>query len=407
MSDQEQTTIVPEGTIYPKTWMIQPDWDPNEHLMDLKGRAYLNVQNRLLWFIKEQREFIAAGLGQVPYRIQTDLVEMDRQAGFAHFKTYVRDVLGNESTAYGSEAVKDFPDYAEKAGTKSLGRALLGLGYGTANAQEMDEGERVVDSPVERKRPTPPPKSTPPTPPPSRAPQPAASSSTGSSATYRAPATTGPAARSGAVSANTRKKLREWAEQKTDFMREMKSQRYPEMKGSLADELTEQEALALLMALPTLEQQWRAAKQPPVETRSFATPAPPKAEPKVEAEPAEPEDNSPTDPDEEPCRAPRDSEDPAKIPTKGDLDYVMEVAGALFKDEDHKRSVLWAMRQGVKFYAPQEGKRIRDTWTTDDCEKAIAMLEDWNLEQSPAENLKRLGVAPVPPQRSAPVAKAS
>src|SRR5262249_18348122 len=52
---------------------------------------------------------------------------------------------------YGSEAVKDFADYAEKASTKSLGRALLALGYGTAFASEMDEGERVVDSPVERR----------------------------------------------------------------------------------------------------------------------------------------------------------------------------------------------------------------------------------------------------------------
>jgi hypothetical protein len=84
--------------------------------------------------------------------IQTELVELDREAGFAHFKTYVRDVLGNESTMYGSESAKDFGDFAEKASTKSLGRALLALGYGTAFAPEMDEGERVVDAPVERKR---------------------------------------------------------------------------------------------------------------------------------------------------------------------------------------------------------------------------------------------------------------
>ncbi len=53
---------------------------------------------------------------------------------------------------YGSESAKDFGDFAEKASTKSLGRALLALGYGTAFAPEMDEGERVVDAPVERKR---------------------------------------------------------------------------------------------------------------------------------------------------------------------------------------------------------------------------------------------------------------
>ena len=52
---------------------------------------------------------------------------------------------------YGSETAKDFGDYAEKASTKSLGRALAMLGYGTQFAAEMDEGERVVDSPVERR----------------------------------------------------------------------------------------------------------------------------------------------------------------------------------------------------------------------------------------------------------------
>src|SRR5262249_41800864 len=111
-------------------------------------------QNRLLWFIRDQRAFISGGLARVPYVIQTELVELDREVGFAHFKTYVRDVLGNESTMYGSESAKDFGDFAEKASTKSLGRALLALGCGTACAPEMDEGERGVDAPVERKRPS-------------------------------------------------------------------------------------------------------------------------------------------------------------------------------------------------------------------------------------------------------------
>lgn len=136
---------------FPSNWMIAPDFDPNAHLMNLKGRDYLNVQSRLLWFIRDQRALIAAGLAREPYSVRTELVELDRDAGWAHFKTVARDVLGNESVMYGSEASKDFADYIEKASTKSLGRALLGLGYGTAFAPEMDEGERVVDAPIERR----------------------------------------------------------------------------------------------------------------------------------------------------------------------------------------------------------------------------------------------------------------
>lgn len=135
---------------FPQNWRIAADYDPNQHLMNLKGRDYLNVQNRLLWFIRDQRALIVAGLAAVPYVVRTELVEMDREGGWAHFKTYVRDVLGNEATMYGSEAAQDFGDFAEKASTKSLGRALLALGYGTAFAPEIDEGDRVVDTPMER-----------------------------------------------------------------------------------------------------------------------------------------------------------------------------------------------------------------------------------------------------------------
>lgn len=134
---------------FPANWLVS-DYNPNEHMMNLKGRDYLNVQNRLLWFIRDQRDFIVRGLATTSYVIRTELIQHDREAGYAHFSTYVRDVLGNEATMYGSETAKDFGDYAEKASTKSLGRALLALGYGTAAAPEMDEGERVVDSPVER-----------------------------------------------------------------------------------------------------------------------------------------------------------------------------------------------------------------------------------------------------------------
>jgi hypothetical protein len=138
---------------FPSNWLIAQDYNPNDHLMSLKGKEYLDVQNRLLWFIRDQRGLIAASLATVPYVVRTECVELDREAGWAHYKTYVRDVLGNESTMYGSESAKDFPDYAEKASTKSLGRALLGLGYGAGMAPEMDEGERIVDSPVARPAP--------------------------------------------------------------------------------------------------------------------------------------------------------------------------------------------------------------------------------------------------------------
>jgi hypothetical protein len=136
---------------FPPNWRLASDYDPNDHLMSLKGKDYLNVQNRLLWFIRDQRDMIASGLATTSYVIRTELVDLDREVGWAHFRTTVRDVLGNESVMYGSESARDFPDFIEKASTKSLGRALLALGYGAAFAPEIDEGERIVDSPIERR----------------------------------------------------------------------------------------------------------------------------------------------------------------------------------------------------------------------------------------------------------------
>jgi hypothetical protein len=57
----------------------------------------------------------------------------------------------------------DFSDYVEKAETKSIGRALAALGFGTQfTDEEFYEGEsRVVDSPVETRN-NPPASSSPP-----------------------------------------------------------------------------------------------------------------------------------------------------------------------------------------------------------------------------------------------------
>ena len=105
MTDTEKT--------FPANWQSAADFDPNNHLIQLKGRDYLNVQSRLLWFIRDQRALIASGLATMAYVVRSELVELDRTDNWAHYKTYVRDVLGNEATMYGSESAKDFADYAE------------------------------------------------------------------------------------------------------------------------------------------------------------------------------------------------------------------------------------------------------------------------------------------------------
>jgi hypothetical protein len=124
----------------------QPSFKPEEHFRNLKGQQYLEVKWRVVWFREEHPEGY----------ITTELVEHDPDNGQAVFRAQAgfpsadgRDVY---ATGYGSETRKDFVDYLEKSETKAVGRALAMLGYGTAQAMELDEGERaVVDGPVERR----------------------------------------------------------------------------------------------------------------------------------------------------------------------------------------------------------------------------------------------------------------
>lgn len=118
-------------------------FNPQEHMMKLKNKDYLQVMWRLVWFREEHPDWC----------INTVLAEHDADKQVAVFRAEIIEPKTEHvvSTGWGSECSKDFHDYLEKAETKAVGRALAMLGYGTQFAPELDEGERIVDSPVERK----------------------------------------------------------------------------------------------------------------------------------------------------------------------------------------------------------------------------------------------------------------
>jgi hypothetical protein len=114
-------------------------FDPQAHMTDLRGRDYLEVKWRLVWFREEHPD----------WAIRTEVTAQAK--GFCMFRAAILDDQGRElQTGHGSETAADFGDYIEKAETKAVGRALAMLGYGTQFAPELDEGERIVDSPVKR-----------------------------------------------------------------------------------------------------------------------------------------------------------------------------------------------------------------------------------------------------------------
>lgn len=114
-------------------------FNPSEHLISLKGKDYLQVMYRLIWFREEKPNWC----------IETSALNIDDKS--AVFVAKVYDETGVlKSCGHGSETKSDFGDYLEKAETKAVGRALAMLGYGTQFAPELDEGERICDSPVQR-----------------------------------------------------------------------------------------------------------------------------------------------------------------------------------------------------------------------------------------------------------------
>ena len=117
------------------------EFDPNQHLTNLKGAPYLEVKWRMAW-LRDKHPDAA---------IDTDMVSMNEQ--HAIFKATVSIPGGGSATGWGSETPGDFRDYIEKAETKALGRALAALGFGTQFAPDVDDGsahDRPVDSPVRR-----------------------------------------------------------------------------------------------------------------------------------------------------------------------------------------------------------------------------------------------------------------
>ena len=115
-------------------WPHPRGFDPSPYVRQLKGRGgqtdYLDVKHRLLWLRTEHPDA----------QIVTELLRLDDQS--AVFKATVTIPGGGSATGHGSETVRDFTDYIEKAETKALGRALNALGFGAQFAENDAEEAR-------------------------------------------------------------------------------------------------------------------------------------------------------------------------------------------------------------------------------------------------------------------------
>jgi hypothetical protein len=100
---------------------------------------YLPVAPRIAWFRKEHPD----------WSIITKVMQLVDKAVI--MKAIIKDASGRIiATARKRETQNGFPDYIEKAETGATGRALAMCGYGTLQAPEFDECERLADAPIEQ-----------------------------------------------------------------------------------------------------------------------------------------------------------------------------------------------------------------------------------------------------------------
>jgi hypothetical protein len=108
-------------------------------MLNLKGKDYLQVAHRLVWFREEMPKA----------QIITEFLKLEDT--YAVCRAIIKDEDGQTlATATKREDQKHFSDHIEKSETGAIGRALALCGYGTQFAPELDEAERIVDSPLPR-----------------------------------------------------------------------------------------------------------------------------------------------------------------------------------------------------------------------------------------------------------------
>jgi len=110
-------------------------FDVHAHMGKIRTRNgmqnYLGVKWRILWLLSEHPQA----------QIITEKVGGGIPDGFAEFKCIINLPGGRVATGHGSETRDDFPDFYEKAETKSIGRALAAAGFGTDAAPDLDDDE--------------------------------------------------------------------------------------------------------------------------------------------------------------------------------------------------------------------------------------------------------------------------
>ena len=132
-------------------------FDPNKYMLKLAKNKKIQLGNGQVRFEKVETDYLPVAPRIAWFRkdhpdwsIITETVMLVDKAVL--MKATIKNANDRViATALKKETETGFPDYIEKAETGAIGRALAMCGYGTLQAPEFDEGERLSDSPIEIK----------------------------------------------------------------------------------------------------------------------------------------------------------------------------------------------------------------------------------------------------------------
>ena len=131
-------------------------FDPNKYMLKLPKYKKVSLTNGQVRYEKMETDYLPVAARIAWFRkdhpywsIITKVEKWGDKA--VVMKAIIKDMQGVIiATARKKETEIGFPDYIEKAETGAIGRALAMCGYGTLQAPEFDEQDRLADAPLEK-----------------------------------------------------------------------------------------------------------------------------------------------------------------------------------------------------------------------------------------------------------------
>ena len=130
-------------------------FDPNKYMLKLPKTKKVKMANGQIRFEQVDADYLPVAPRIAWFRREhPDWSIITKTEELANKAVVMKAIIRNSdkriiATARKKETEIGFPDYIEKAETGAVGRALAMCGYGTLQAPEFDEGDRIADSPIE------------------------------------------------------------------------------------------------------------------------------------------------------------------------------------------------------------------------------------------------------------------